>query len=173
MSEKTEMVKAPTPAQIDALIGEYAEAQQAAIAMKTAQQVAQEAADRIKVRLVEWVETFGRKHTEKSKRLDGIHNKATTTTAVTTTTDPQAIDTLHQYLEKQELVELEGALFQKHVTYTLVASPREVLAKVSLAGRIRAKLTALVDHCFRTTTKAPSLKIEVAEISTPAKSKAA
>lgn len=173
MSTKIEEVQAPTPKQIDALIAEYSEAQQVATAAKTASSVAQEAADRIKVRLVEWVETFGRKHTEKSKRLEGIHNKATTTTALTTVTDPVAIDTLHEYLEKQELVELEGKLFQKHITYTLVAAPREVLAKVSLAGRIRAKLTALVDHCFKTTTKAPSLKIEVAQVEAAGKGKAA
>ena len=172
MPEKTEVTKAPSPAQIDALITEYSEAQKSAMAMKTAYGVAQGKADTIKERLVEWVETFGRKVTEKSKRLEGVHNKAMTTTAVCTVTDPAAVDKLHEYLEKQDLVELEGKLFQRHVSYTLVAAPREVLAKVSLASRIRARLTALVDHCFKTTTKAPSLKIEVAEVADP-KSKAA
>jgi hypothetical protein len=167
-----EEIKAPTPREVDALIAEYAERQKVAVAAGTAAQVAQRSADELKQRLVTMVETFGRRHTEKSKRLEGIHNKATTTTAVCTTTDPIAIEKLHEYVAKQDLVELEGKLFQKQITYTLVASPDKVLASVSLAARIRTKLTGLVKSCFKITTKAPSLKIEVPEVKS-ATSKAA
>lgn len=174
MTAKSEVLRAPTPAEIDALIREYSDAQQVATAAKTAATVAQEAADRVKVRVIEMVETFGRRHTEKSKRLEGIHHKATTTTATCVVTDPVAIEQLHEYVEQADLVELEGKLFVKQVSYSLVASPDEVLRTMSLGARIRAKLTAMVKSCFKITTKAPSLKIDVAEVqAATGKSKAA
>jgi hypothetical protein len=164
MASENEELKPPAPAEIDAMIAEYAEAQRVATAARTASSVMQEAADKVKVRLVEMVETYGRRHTEKSKRLEGNHHKATTTTATCVVTDPVAIDELHGYLTKKDLVELEGKLFVKQVTYSLVASPDEVLRSVSLATRIRAKVTSLVKGCFKITTRAPSLKVDVAEV---------
>jgi hypothetical protein len=169
---KVEEMKPPTPKEVDALIAEYADAQQIVAATRAAASVAQESADRVKTRLVEMVETFGRRHTEKSKRIEGIHNKATTTTATCVVTDAVAIEKLHEYVEQQDLVELEGKLFVKQVSYALVGSPDEVLRMMSFTARIRTRLTALVKSCFKITTRAPSLKIDVARVA-DAKDKAA
>lgn len=155
---------APTPKQIDALIAEYAEAQSDALAAKAAAGVMQEKADHLKAGLVAMVEAHGQKYTEKSKRLEGIHNKATTTTATRVVTKPASVDEFRASLEIEELPDLMPKFFTTHVSYSLVNGPGEVMKTLSLPARLRAKLERLLGRCFEITTSAPSLKIEVPEL---------
>jgi hypothetical protein len=152
--------KAPTPAQVDALVSRYAEAKQEADALAAVAKLKNEAAGEIKAELVAMVETFGARHTEKSKRLAGEHNTATTTTATRVSVDDKAVEELRGYLLKQEMVEICGRFFVAHTTYSLVEGPQEVLKTLSLAKRIRDKVASLLGLCFRISTNAPSLKIE-------------
>lgn len=157
-----ETLKPPTRAQVDALVNEYARVQGDATAASTAAKVAQGIADEVKERLVVMVESFGYRHTEKSKRLAGLHTQATTTTGVRTTIDDEAVETFRRYLEKKELSEIAGRFFVEHVSYSLVQGPQEVLQTLSLATKIRDKVTSLLGLCFKIKTNAPSLKIVTA-----------
>jgi hypothetical protein len=156
----TETVKAPTPAQVDALVNEYAQAQSDAAAAATAAAVAAGLSDEVKQRLVAMVKTFGFRHTEKSLRLAGNHNRATITTGTRTTVDAAAVEKFRTYLGKQELTEISGRFFVEHVSYSLVEGPQEVLKTLSLGKRIRDKAASLIALCFQIKTNAPSLKIE-------------
>jgi glutamine synthetase type III len=161
MKETT--AKAPTPAQVDALVSEYAKAKSDSDAAATVAKVAGGLTDEVKGRLVTMVEAFGTRHAEKSKRLKGLHNTATTTTATRVTVDDTAVETFRGYLDKQELVELSGRFFVAHTTYTLVEGPAEVLKTLSLPKRIREKIASLIGLCFQIKTNAPSLKVETVE----------
>lgn len=119
-----------------------------------------DAADVIKGELVAMVETFGARHTEKSKRLKGLHNTATTTTATRVSIDPTAVETFRAWLDTRELAEISGRFFVEQVTYSLVEGPQEVLKTLSLAKRIRTQVESLLGRCFQIKTNAPSLKIE-------------
>jgi hypothetical protein len=155
--------KAPTPAQVDALVSEYAKAQGEATAAATAAKVAQGLANEVKDRLVAMVELHGFRHTEKSKRLAGLHNTATTTTATRVSVDDAAVGAFRSYLEDHELAELSGRFFVEHVSYSLVEGPQEVLKRISVGKRIREKIASLLGLCFQIKTNAPSLKIETVD----------
>lgn len=155
-----ELHKAPTPAQVDVLVERYSEAKQLADAAKAAAGVMSANADEVKAELVTLVEMFGFRHTEKSKRLAGLHNTATTTTATRVSVDDAAVGTFRSYLEDQELMELSGRFFVAHTTYSLVEGPAEVLKTLSLGKRVRDKISSLIGLCFQIKTNAPSLKIE-------------
>jgi hypothetical protein len=156
--------KAPTRAQVDALVNEYAKAHSEAMAVGTAAKVAQGLADEVKGRLVTMVETYGFRHTEKSKRLAGTHNTATTTTATRVCIDDEAVETFRTYLGDRELTELAGRFFVAHTSYSLVEGPAEVLKTLSLGKRIREKIASLLGLCFKIKTNAPSLKIETVTV---------
>lgn len=152
--------KAPTPVQVDALIDQYAKLKDDADAAATVARVAGSLADEVKVRLVTMVEAFGSRHTEKSKRLAGIRNTATTTTATRTSVDDAAVENFRSYLDSRELTEVSGRFFVAQTTYSLVQAPAEVLKTLSLGKKIREKMESLIGLCFKIKTNAPSLKVE-------------
>jgi len=154
---------APKPAQVDALVREYAAAQAVVATHKNDMKLAEKTSDELKAKLVELVNRHGFRHTEKSMRLEGLHSKATVTTGTRFVTDAEAVEGLRTYLDKQELTEISGKLFRQHVSYSLVASPQEVLASVDLPTKILNKLKSLVGICFKMETNAPALKVEIAE----------
>jgi hypothetical protein len=156
----TETLKAPTPAQADALIDDYAKVHSDAQAAATLAKMTAGVADEVKGRLVAMVEAHGFRHTEKSKRLKGLHNTATTTTATRVSVDDAAVETFRNYLAERELAEISGRFFVEHVSYSLVQGPQEVLKTLSLGKRIREKVASLLGLCFQIKTNAPSLKIE-------------
>jgi hypothetical protein len=151
---------APTPQQIDALIERFATAKREADSLLAVARLKSEASDTIKAELVAMVETYGARHTEKSKRLKGAHNTATTTKATRVSIDPAAVETFRAWLQERELAEISGRFFVEQVTYSLVEGPQEVLKTLSLAKRIREKVESLLGLCFKINTNAPSLKIE-------------
>jgi hypothetical protein len=151
---------APTPKAIDALVLEYQVAQKKFLASAAIAKVDSDAMDEVKGRLTAMVQQFGFRHTEKSKRLVGLHSKATTTTGTTTTIDPAAVENFRSYLDQQEIPELSSRFFVAHTTYSLVEGPSEVLQTLTLGKRIREKISSLLGLCFNVKTKAPSLKIE-------------
>lgn len=163
----TTPAKAPTPAQVDALIDEYAKAQQDAQAAATVAKVLTATQDEVKGRLVAMVEAFGVRHTEKSKRLVGLHNTATTTTGTRTSIDDGAVEKLRSYLGKEDLVQLHDRFFVTHTTYSLVSGPAEVLKTLDLGTKIRNKITSMLGLCFQIKTNAPSLKIATVEAEKP------
>lgn len=165
MSFEVEM-KRPTPAAVDALIEEYADAQALAAAAGDGFRVANELASRVKERLVPMVLTFGVPHAKKSMRLCGTRNTATTTTATPTVIVPGAVETFRTYLEKKALPIL-GMFFIAHTTYTLVAAPAEVLKTLNLRGKVLAKMKSLIGLCHEVKTNAPSLKVDVVEPTGP------
>lgn len=160
MTDTQTPLKAPTRAQVDALIDEYAKLKKEADATATVAKVAAGLADEVKQRLVALVEAFGSRHTEKSKRLEGLHNTATTTTATRVSVDDSAVEELRGYLVEKDMVEICGRFFVAHTTYSLVEGPNEVLKTLSLGKRIREKIASLIGLCFKIKTNAPSLKIE-------------
>lgn len=152
-----------TPKKIDALILNYSKLQaeqDAADAVWTAAKVKVDAA---KAELVELVERLGERHTAKSKKLVGVRHSATTTTGTLTTVDDAAVQTLKAYADSAEIPELPGLLFSARVSYQLVDYPDEVIGGLDMPTRIRTKLKSLVALCFKVKTKAPSLKVDVAE----------
>lgn len=160
---------APTPKQIDALIDEFAKAQSVAMATAAIAKTDSAAAGEIKVRLTAMVEAHGFRHTEKSKRLIGLHNTATTTTATRVSVDDGAVEELRTYLGKQDIPQLSERFFVAHTTYSLVSGPQDVLKTLSLGKRIHEKISSLLGLCFQIKTNTPSLKIETVTPEKPAK----
>jgi hypothetical protein len=151
---------APTPAQIDALVREYA-ASAAAVAFATGMLgTANKAQGEIKVRLITMVESFGFRHTEKSKRLLGAHSTATTTTGTMLSVDAAAVNTFKTYLDTSGVPQLTERFFSAHTSYSLVDGPADVLRTLDLGKRMATKIASMVGLCFKVTTKAPSLKVE-------------
>jgi hypothetical protein len=151
----------PTGKRIDELIAQYAELQQQAMEASTEAKAKQSLADASKSIVVALVEEFGVRHAEKSKRLTGLRNSATTTTATRVKVDDAAVDKFRETLTKSEMPELSGEFFSERVTYQLVASPQEVLKRLDLKAALRRKFAALLGLCFQMTTNAPSLKVDV------------
>jgi len=155
---------APTPKQIDALIAKYSAAQTRADALAATARILGAAAGEIKVELTAMVEKWGGRHTDKSKRLEGIHNTATTTTGTLTWIDAAAVEKLRLYLGKTETPTLAKEFFEEHTTYNMVKGPAGKLKTLTMGARLRTKLTAKIGLCFKIDTKAPSLKVELAEL---------
>ncbi len=160
---------APTPEQIDALVIEYAAAQLVALSANTVSKSANEAVGKIKERLTALVETHGFRHTEKSKRLVGLHNTATTTTGTRVSIDDGKVEDLRTYLDAAEVPGLASRFFSVHTSYSLVSGPAEVLKTLTLGKRLRTKITSLLGLCFEIKTNAPSLKIETVAAEKPVK----
>jgi hypothetical protein len=157
---ETDPVLAPTPSQIDALVREYAAAA-AAVAFATGMLgTANKAQSEIKGRLIATVESFGFRHTEKSKRLLGAHSIATTTTGTYVSVDTAAVTAFKAYLDKTYEPDLVARFFSSHMSYSLVDGPADVLRTMDLGKRAAAKIASLVALCFNISTKSPSLKVE-------------
>jgi hypothetical protein len=159
----------PTPKQVDALIAEYAAAQSKAAELGAVAKLSSDAAGEIKVRLTVMVERWGGRHTEKSRRLTGLHNTATTTTATRVSIDDAAVETLRRYLGTTETPELAGEFFVAHTSYSLVSGPDEKLKTLTMGARLRTKITGMLKGCFQIKTNAPSLKVDCVEPATAAK----
>jgi hypothetical protein len=155
--------KCPTPKEIDRLIVEYASAQKTLMSAQVVAKVAGEAAGVLKTRLTAMVEAFGARSTECSRRLEGIRNSATTTTGRTLVTDGAAVEAFKTYLDASDMPDLVGQFFVAHTSYSMVAAPADVLAKLSLVERVRRKMASLLGLCNRVALKTPSLKVEVIE----------
>jgi hypothetical protein len=160
---------APTPKEVDKLIVEYAAAQKTMISAQTVSSIATGAANKLKAQLTLMVETYGLRHTECSKRLEGIHGRATTTTGKTLSTDSNAVDNVKTYLDSSHMPDLVERFFTAHTSYSLVAAPDDVLKTLSVAARVREKLTSLLALCNKVGLKTPSLKVEYVEPVAPAK----
>jgi hypothetical protein len=155
---------APTPKQVDKLIAEYATALAIAVAQAEAALVFTDAAAELKVSLTAMVERWGGRHTEKSKRLAGLHNTATTTTATTVSIVAAAVGKLREYLGTSATPELAEEFFEAQTTYSLISGPTEKLKTLPMPARLRTKITRMLGACFEIKTKNPSLKVELAEL---------
>jgi hypothetical protein len=151
---------APTPAEIDALVREYAAAA-AAVAFATGMLgTANKAQAEIKARLIALVESFGFRHTEKSKRLLGAHSTATVTIGTRISVDSEAVTTFKAYLDSSDMPNLSERFFSQHISYSLVDGPADVLRTLDLGKRVAKKIASMVGLCFKVSTNAPSLKVE-------------
>jgi hypothetical protein len=155
---------APTPKAIDELIAEYADAKSKVDAAAAAAKITSDAAGEIKDRLTAMVEKWGARHTEKSKRLAGQHNTATTTTATRVSIVDEAVEKMRGYLASSKTPELAGEFFEAHTSYSLVSGPAEKLKTLTMGVRLRRKVTEMLQACFEIKTNAPSLKVELAEL---------
>jgi hypothetical protein len=155
---------APTPGQIDELIAKYSAARSDAEALYTVADVSGAASLEIKVRLTALVEKWGSQYTEKSKRVIGLHHKATTTTGTRVSIVDEAVEKLRAYLGTTKTPGLASEFFREHTSYSLVKGPTEKLATLTMGARLRAKITLMLGCCFKIDTNAPSLKIELAEL---------
>lgn len=156
--------KQPTPKEIDKLIAEYAAALSVAEADAAGAKKSSDAAGEIEVRLTAMVEKWGGRHTEKSKRLAGVHNTATTTTATRVSIDDAAVEKLRGYLGTSETPELAEEFFVAHTSYSLVRGPTEKLKTLTMGARLRTKITGMLGLCFQIKTNTPSLKVGLAEL---------
>jgi hypothetical protein len=154
----------PTPQQIDQLIAKYAEAQAEAASYSATAKIAGDAAGEIKIRLTAMTEKWGGRHTEKSKRLAGLHNTATTTTGTLVSVVADKVEKLRVYLGTTKTPELAGEFFVEHTTYSLLKGPGEKLKTLVMGTRLRTKITGMIAACFDIKTKTPSLKVELAEL---------
>lgn len=156
--------KAPSAKKIDELIEEYSQLQTAILAQKATTSSLQEQSETRKQALLDLIEQHGFSHTEKSKRIKGVHHMATATTATLVQVDDDACDRFRTFLAEKVDAKLTDRFFSQRVTYQLVSGPGDVLRTLELPARMRLKLTELVQACIRVTTKAPSLKVDVAEV---------
>lgn len=163
----SEVLKRPTPAEIDALVLEYDKAQRKVLRAAVLAKGRAAAVDALKTRLIPLVQQFGEKHAEKSMRLKGLHNTATITTGTRTEVVAAGVTALKAYFDKSRLPALMKRFFQVHVSYSLVQGPGEVLKTLKLGKRRREILDALVHGCFDVKTNAPSLKVDVVEPQKP------
>lgn len=155
---------APTPKQIDKLIAEYAAAQSNVVAMATASLIPIAEAVELKLKLTAMVEKWGGRFTDKSKRLEGLHNTATTTTGTLVSIDDEAVEKLRCYLLLTEIPGLAQEFFTAHTSYSLVSGPDEKLKTLTIATRLRTKITGMLKDCFKITTKKPSLKVDLPKL---------
>lgn len=161
-------VKKPTAREIDALLESYSALQDMAKSAAETARAYQANADRAKASIVEMVEAFGEQHSAKSKKLRGDRHSAMTTIGTVVSTVPDAVEKLRLYVSNVSIGEGESVelmsqrLFSQRVSYQLVDAPSDVLASVKLPGRVRARVKGLIEACFRISTKAPSLKVELA-----------
>jgi hypothetical protein len=162
--ETAPVPKQPTPKEIDALIVKYDAARTDAEAKAAVAKIYSDAAGVIKVELTALVEKWGARHTEKSKRLTGIHNKATTTTATKVSIVTEAVEKLRLYLGTTDTPALAEEFFTTHTSYSLVSGPDEKLKSLTMGARLRTKITAMLKGCFKIDTNTPSLKVELAEL---------
>lgn len=143
-----ESKSAPTPAEVDALIVEFA----------TAKKTVEDS----KKKLTDLVEQWGRQHTPKSKRLDGLNGStATTTTATPTVEVPAAIERLRGHLKKTP--KLMRSFFQRMVSYSFRPAPAAILQELKLDEETREELAPMIALCFEQKKNAPSLTVECAE----------
>jgi hypothetical protein len=161
-----ELVK-PTPKEIDTLCSRYEAAVADVVAGAAVLKQKNAVAGTMKAHLIEMTQTFGFRHTQKSNRLMGLHSFAQITTATRVETVASAVDAFKAYLESSHSPTLVGRFFQAHTTYSLVASPAEVLKSLELPARIRIKMVSLVNACFAIQTSAPSLKVETVKAEKP------
>jgi len=154
----------PTPKQIDELIAKFAQAQSIDVAAAAGLKTMTDATSVMKTELTAMVEKWGGRHTEKSKRLTGLHNFATTTKATRVSIDDEAVEKLRGYLGTSKRPELAGEFFMAHTSYSLVSGPDEKLKTLTMGARLRTKITAMLQGCFKINTNAPSLKVELAEL---------
>jgi hypothetical protein len=184
---------APTPKQIDALILEHTAAQAylqsggkieklpgesaAGIAMRLKAHLlaevefkksASEVANEVKARLTAMVETWGVRHSEKTMRIEGIHNIAKNTTGTRVVVDGDAVENVKIYLDALEMPDLVEKFFTQHISYSMVKGPAAVLKTLTLAARIRARLTKLLKLTSDVVTNAPYLTIEAVAPAKPA-----
>lgn len=155
---------APAPRQIDALIEAYASLQSALLEQRAVQRELQEQCDERKAELLELIEAYGVEHTGKSRRLQGLHHSAMATVGTLVQVDDQACESFRGYLEKTLPGGIAERFFSRHVTYQIVKGPDEVLRSLELPARVRNKVSELVRACFRVTAKAPSLRVDLADI---------
>lgn len=165
--------KAPTPQQVDALVKKYHDAMATAATSAAAAAVDSKAVDEVKGQLLELVQSHGFRHTEKSKRIAGLHGWAQATTGTRITVDTEAVDKFHAYLNKINLPGISGRFFIAETTYRLVDGPSEVLKTLDLGTRIHNKVASLIALCFKVKTNAPSLKVEWTAAEKPKKSQVA
>lgn len=158
----------PAPKQIDALIASFAAAQSNAAEWAACAKVRADKAGEIKVHLTAMVETWGGRHTEKSKRLVGLHNTATTTTATRVSIVDEAVEKLRNYLGTTETPDLAEEFFVEHISYSLVSGPDEKLKTLTMGARLRTKIAGMLKSCFEIKTSAPSLKVDVPELKSAA-----
>lgn len=156
--------KAPSARQIDALIEEYAALQSALLKERATQRTIQEKCDERKAELLEVIEGFGVDHTEKSRRIQGLHHSAMATVGTLVQVDDAACESFREYLERTLPGEVAEKFFCRHVSYQIVKGPDEVLRSLDLPTRVRNKVSELVRACFRVTAKAPSLRVELADV---------
>jgi hypothetical protein len=162
--ETAPVPKQPTPKEIDALIVKYDAARTDAEAKAAVAKIYSDAAGVIKVELTALVEKWGGRHTEKSKRLIGVHNNATTTTATTVSIVDAAVEKLRVYLGETETPALAEEFFVSHTSYSLVSGPDEKLKSLTMGARLRKSIRTRLKACFEIDTKKPSLKVELAEL---------
>ena len=155
---------APTPKQIDKLIVEYAAALSEVVAATEAASISNAAAREIKERLTAMVEKWGGRYTDKSKKLEGLHNTAITTTATRVSIDDAAVEKLRVYLANTETPELASEFFVSHTSYSLVKGPDEKLKTLTMGAKLRTKIKGLLKGCFKINTNTPSLKVELPEL---------
>jgi hypothetical protein len=163
-SEAPTIELAPTPKEIDKRIAEYSAAAAEAAALYEVADKSGAAALVFKAGLTALVEKWGGRHTEKSKRLQGLHHKATTTTGTLVSIDAAAVEKLRVYLGTTETPELAGEFFTAHTSYNLVKGPDKKLESLTMGARLRTKIKAMLKGCFEIKTKTASLTIEMAEL---------
>lgn len=159
----------PKPKEIDALVFEFEAAQKEAAAARAIASVAGSRESEIKGRLIAMVESFGFRHTEKSKRLQGLRTIATTTVRSSFVVDQAKVGEFKTYLDSSQDPELIDRFFSKNISYSLVDSPTEVLKKLSLGARAMKKISEMLGLCTRITMSAPSLKIDTVKPDNTAK----
>jgi hypothetical protein len=135
--QKAPAEKKPTPAAIDAKILAYDDAKKQTELAQVAAKAKAEMSDGLKAALTQLVESFGSRHTDKSKRLQGLLHSATSTTGTMTTVDDSAVENLRSRLKA---LGLDASFFSERVTYQLVQAPREVLAGLDVPKKIREEL---------------------------------
>lgn len=154
-------MKRPSGKEFDALVTQYAGLQATAQEAAKAASEKKAAADAVKDEIVAIVKLFGVKHAEASLKMKGDRCTATVTTGRMTKVNDAEVDRLRNYLGTVPVEGISEQFFTATTTYNLVASPAEVVDRLSLPAKIRAKIRGLVGLCFEVVTKAPSLKVDV------------
>jgi hypothetical protein len=155
--------KRPKPQAIDDLIFRYYVLKTALDMADVAKKAAQSDLDVVKAQVVALVQSYGAKHAEKSTKLTGIRNSAIITTGSSTSLVATAVEAFRQFLVKLNKPAVLKLFFTETTTYQLVASPTEVLNSLDVPAAEHKKLKGLLALCFEVTSKAPSLKVDVAE----------
>lgn len=140
---------------LDHLCNDYLE-------LKQAEKSAKEAADKVKVHIMNEVDRHGVVPTnaERSRRIVTPSFSATVTSSVGVEINDEKVTELELLLAKARVAHIFHGLFERRVEYSFAKTANTVIAATKWPKRFRDEILGLYTTCFTPKAKTPTLTVE-------------